>query len=141
MTRYEQFNEMIFEACCKKSIGNAINKARQKKAARAQIEQPLSTLTDTNLYALSKEDKSVDWLEEPCHIFQIQGLNFPVYDQKLSCALSHLLPKDREIVLLHFFSELTDIKIAPLLHISRSTVARRRKAAMERLRELMENPA
>ena len=141
MTRYEQFNEMTFEAYCKKAISNAILKERQKKAARGKLEQSLSALTDADLYALSKEDESADQTGEPCRVFHVGEMDFPVYDEKLGLALSYLMPKDREIVLLYFFKELTDAEVAPLVHMSRSTVARRRKAAMERLRELMENTA
>ena len=68
-----------------------------------------------------------------------EGMNIPVYHEKLSQALTYLMPKDREIILLYFFKGLKDEKIASLIHISRPTVSRRRKAAMKRLRELMED--
>ena len=68
-----------------------------------------------------------------------EGMNIPVYHEKLSQALTYLMPKDREIILLYFFKGLKDAKIASLIHISRPTVSRRRKAAMKRLRELMED--
>lgn len=139
MTRFEKFNEMIFESYCKKSIGNAIKKERKKKAARGQIEQPFSMLTDTVLYALSAVNEETSQTEKPCQIFRIQEMNFPIYNQKLSWALSHLMPKDREIILLYFFKGLKDAKVALLVHMSRATVARRRKVAINRLRELMED--
>ena len=139
MTIFEKFNEMIFESYCKKSISNAIKKERHKKATRGQIEQPLSALTDAVLYALSKENAGVHQTDEPCQIFHMREMNFPVYDERLSWALSHLMPRDREIVLLYFFEGLKDAKIAPLVHMSRATVARRRQAAMTLLRELMED--
>lgn len=139
MTRFEKFNETLFESYCKKSIENAINKERQKKATRWKLEQPFDVLTDAVLYALSAENDGTSQNDEPCQIFKIQGMNFPVYNQRLSWALSHLMPKDREIVLLYFFKGLKDANVAPLVHMSRATVARRRKAAMERLRELMED--
>ena len=68
-----------------------------------------------------------------------EGMNIPVYHEKLSQALTYLMPKDREIILLYFFKGLKDEKIASLIHISRPTVSRRRKATMKRLRELMED--
>lgn len=68
-----------------------------------------------------------------------EGMNIPVYHEKLSQALTYLMPKDREIILLYFFKGLKDAKVAPLVHMSRPTVSRRRKAAMNRLRELMED--
>ena len=139
MKRFERFNEMIFESYCMKSVLNAIKKERNRKDARGEVEQSLSTLTDAMLYALSTEDDEMIQAEKPHQIFCIHGRNIPIYDPKLSCALSHLMPADREIVLLYFFRELTDEKIAPLVHMSRPTVYRRRKAATRRLRELMED--
>ena len=139
MKRFERFNEMIFESYCMKSVLNAIKKERNRKDARGEVEQSLSTLTDAMLYALSTEDDEMIQAEKPHQIFCIHGRNIPIYDPKLSCALSHLMPADREIVLLYFFRELTDEKIAPLVHMSRPTVSRRRKVATRRLRELMED--
>ena len=141
MTRFEQFNEMLFESYCKKSVSNAIKKEREKKAARGQLELSFSVLTDAVLYALSTENEETSQPEKPYHIFSVQGMNFPVYNEKLSQALSYLMPRDREIILLYFFKGLKDANVAPLVHMSRPTVARRRKAAMKRLRELMEDSA
>ena len=139
MKRFERFNEIIFESYCMKSVLNAIKKERNRKDARGEVEQSLSTLTNAILYALSTEDDEVIQAKKPHQIFCVHGGNIPIYDPKLSCALSHLMPADREIVLLYFFRELTDEKIAPLVHMSRPTVSRRRKAATRRLRELMED--
>ena len=139
MKRFERFNEIIFESYCMKSVLNAIKKERNRKDARGEVEQSLSTLTDAILYALSTEDDEVIQAKKPHQIFCVHGGNIPIYDPKLSCALSHLMPADREIVLLYFFRELTDEKIAPLVHMSRPTVSRRRKVATRRLRELMED--
>lgn len=139
MTRFEQFNEMLFESYCKKSVSNAIKKEREKKAARGQLELSFSVLTDAVLYVLSTENDGGSQSEEPCQIFSVLGMNIPVYNEKLSQALSYLMPKDREIILLYFFKGLKDANVAPLVHMSRPTVARRRKAAMKRLRELMED--
>ena len=139
MKRFERFNEIIFESYCMKSVLNAIKKERNRKDARGEVEQSLSTLTDAILYALSTEDDEMIQAEKTHQIFCVHGGNIPIYDPKLSCALSHLMPADREIVLLYFFRELTDEKIASLVHMSRPTVSRRRKAATRRLRELMED--
>jgi len=40
MTRFEVFNEILFEPYCKKSVGNAIKKEREKKTARGKLELP-----------------------------------------------------------------------------------------------------
>ena len=139
MTRFEKFNEMLFESYCMKSVSNAIKKEREKKATRGKLELSFSALTDAVLYALSTQNDGTSQPEKPCQVFSVQGMNIPVYHEKLGQALSHLMPKDREIILLYFFKGLKDAKVAPLVHMSRPTVSRRRKAAMKRLRELMED--
>lgn len=140
-TRYEAFNEITFEAYCKKAVVNAIKKERNRKTARGKQEVSLSSLTEAALYTLPIEDDGDTTREEPYRTFRFQEMRFPVYDPKLSQALSYLLPKDREIILLHFFKGLTDAKVAALVHTSQATVFRRRNAAMKRLRELVENYA
>ena len=139
MTRFEQFNEMMFEAYCKKTVSNAAKKECQKKAARGLMEQSLSELTDATLYGVVAESGEVEQPEEPCQIFYVQEMNIPVYEPELSKALSYLMPKDREIILLYYFKGLKDAKIALLVHMGVSTVSRRRRAATKRLRELIEN--
>ena len=139
MTRFEQFNEMMFEAYCKKAVSNAAKKECQKKAARGLMEQSLSKLTDATLYGVVAESGEVEQPEEPCQIFYVQEMNIPVYEPELSKALYYLMPKDREIILLYYFKGLKDAKIALLVHMGVSTVSRRRRAATKRLRELIEN--
>ncbi len=56
MKRFERFNEMVFESYCMQSVLNAIKKERNRKDARREVEQSLSTLTDAMLYTLSTED-------------------------------------------------------------------------------------
>lgn len=139
MTRFEKFNEMLFESYCKKSVSNAINKERERKATKGKLELSFSVLTDVALYALSTKNDRTSQPEKPCQIFSVQKMNIPIFHEKLGQALSHLMPKDREIILLYFFKGLKDVEVAPLVHMSRPTVSRRRKAAMKRLRELMED--
>lgn len=139
MSRFEIFNEIMFEAYCKKAVRNATKKERQKKSKRGQMEQSLSTLTDAALYSLAAESDEAEQSEESCQTFHVQGMNIPVYGLKLSKALSYLMPKNREIILLYFFKGLKDTQIAPLVHLSASAVSRRRRATIMRLRELIEN--
>lgn len=139
MIQYEKYNENNFEAYCKKCINNAVLKERERKAALGKTELSFSDLTDSLLQTMFTEDDLTDRMEEEYQIFQVYGMRFYIYNQKLGCALAHLLPKDREIVLLYFFGEMTDEDVALLVKKSRATVSRRRKAAMERLRKLMED--
>lgn len=65
------------------------------------------------------------------------GVDVIASDERLSRAISYLLPKDREIGLLSYFTELTDEEVVQRVKLSRSTVQRRRTAALDKLREML----
>lgn len=137
-TRYEKFNEITFEAYAKSAINKSILKERLKKAARGQREQSYFTLTDAMLHEISCEDAGIKQAERTCRVFQVRGLNISVYGEKLGQALSYLMPRDREIILLYFFvGEKTD-KVAHLMNIDPATVRRRRKVTLRKLRDYLE---
>lgn len=137
--RYEQFNELTFEAYIKSAIDKSVLKARIRKAARQEKEQPVSTLADAVLNALAAEDADSIQDEMDCEVFDVRGIKVPVYGQSLGQALYHLMPQDREIILLYFFLGLDDLKISKVVHLSRSTIQRRRNAAMDKLRTFLED--
>lgn len=56
-------------------------------------------------------------------------------------AMARLEPQDREIILLHFVSELPVTTVAKILGISRFAVHRRLKAAKEKLKKELEGSA
>lgn len=133
-TRYQSYNELTFEAYCKTSIDHAILKGRMEQAKRAALEVPLSNLTEADLYRLYVQSQEAPISVSEQITFTVQGINIPVRDAQLGRALSFLLPKYREVVLLHYFMDMSDPQIASLLHISKSAVQRRRTAALERLK-------
>lgn len=137
-TRYEIFNEMTFEAYCKTAIGRSVLKERLRKAEKAKREQPLSIFTDAMLYEISCEDAGSEQTETVCRTFYVRDVAVPVHGEKLGQALSYLMPRDREIVLSYFFLGLTVKRIAQQLGITPATVTRRRKAAVAKLRDLLE---
>ena len=136
--RYERFNDITFEAYCKKAIDRAILKVRQRQAARAKREVPLADLPENALYDVGAEDKKLERAEDERRVFHVRGIDIPVSDQRLAQALFYLLPKDREIVLLSYFAELTDGEVAQRVKLSRPTVQRRKNAALGKLREMLE---
>lgn len=136
MGRYEDYNEMLYEAYCKAAIDNAILKARQKKTAHGQLVSSLSDLSDADLFTLA-EVQEPEPLDKPS-TYHIQGQTIQVRDQKLGQALSSLLPKDREILLLYYFLGLRDEAVAKRLNMSRATVQRRREKAQKKLKTILE---
>lgn len=136
-SRYERFNELTFEAYCKKAIDRAILKARQRQSMLAKREVSLSELPENALYDVGAEDVNLERAEAERRIFHVRGIDIPVSDQQLAKALSCLLPRNREIILLAYFAELTDEEVAQKLKLSRSTVQRRRTSALDKLREML----
>lgn len=115
-------------------IDHAILKGRMEQAKRAALEIPLSDLTEADLYRLYVQSQEAPISVSEQVTFTVQGINIPVRDTQLGRALSFLLPKYRDVVLLHYFMDMSDPQIANLLHISKSAVQRRRTAALERLK-------
>lgn len=136
MGRYEGYNERLYEAYCKAAIDNAILKARQKKAAHGQLVSSLSDLSDAELFSLTDEWEP-ELPDEP-FTYHIQGQTIQIKDQKLGQALSSLLPRDREIILLYYFLGLRDEAVAKRLNMSRATVQRRREKAQKKLKTILE---
>ena len=136
-SRYERFNEITFEAYCKAAINNAILRVRQRRAQREKREVLLSDLPENALYDVGTEDGELERAEAERCVFRVRGIDVAVSDERLAQAISCLLPKNREIVLLSYFAELTDEEVAQRVNLSRSTVQRRRTSALDKLREML----
>lgn len=137
-TRYERYNEITFDAYCKAAVDKAILKERLKKAARGQKEQSLSMLTGEDLPAVSLEELEQGFSESAGQSFRVLDEVIQVNDLKLGPALSCLLPQERAIILLRYFRDMRDGKIASRLGMAHSTVHRKRKRAEAKLRMLLE---
>lgn len=110
---------------------------RQRRAAREKREVLLADLPENALYDVGAEDKELERAEDERRVFHVRGVDIAVSDERLARAISYLLPKDREIVLLSYFAELTDEEVSQRVKLSRPTVQRRRKAALDKLREML----
>lgn len=139
MKRYERFNETVFEAYCKTAIDNAILKERMKKSERNKVEPNFSTVGDMVINSIPAEDDGTSQVELEYQIFQVAGRTIRVHNLKLAKAMQYLLPRDRNILLLSFFTEMKDVQIAKVLKSTRPTVQRRRTITVEKLRHLMED--
>ena len=137
--RYTQFNEVTFEAYIKAAVDKSVLKARLKKAARCEQEQTFSMLSEAFLSTLAADETENERAEMDCHTFNVRGIKIPVYGKKLADAISYLLPRDREIILLYFFLGLTDKKISEVIGCSRTTIQRRRADALEKLEKSLED--
>lgn len=140
--RYEQFNEMTFEAYVKSAIDKAVMKARKRQTARERREQSFSTMTDVELYSISQEDKGIRQVEqaEPVgKVFRVRGMDIPIYGEQLGQVLMFLSAMNREIVLMYYYLKMSDPQISRILGISKSTVNRRRNDTIKKLHILLED--
>lgn len=122
--------EESFDSFCKNLIRNESINAHKEYSRRARNEVSLSTLDPNQLEYTSDCPVS--------ERFVAQGHAVYVSDAALSDALRFLPPIHREIILLSFFLELSDVEIGRLLQVDARTIGYRRKAALKKLRYALE---
>lgn len=137
--RYERFNEITFETYCKAAIDKSVLKERQRKAKRAEKEVPFSALSDIDIEAIPTEDAVVEYVDNEKVLFTIDGQMIMIRNLRIGQAISFLLPRDREIIVLFYFAGKNEAEIAERFRVDRTTINRRRRAAEQKLRKLLED--
>lgn len=100
--RFERYNEITFEAYCKAAIDHAIRRGIQKKEHRAEMERPLSALSDALLFKLNPSDPPQEAALDANVSFDVRGQRIVVHNAELGQALTYLPLRKREITLLYF---------------------------------------
>ena len=135
MEDFRLFHEDNFDSFSKSTIKKASANIRRKLAAQSERETELSVLPIQTLQKLCTEDT---YREEESVIFHIWGQTVVVHDSRLGQALFALPPKRRDIVLLYYFAGHNEPQIGRLLHLDASTINRRRSAALNHLKAILE---
>jgi RNA polymerase sigma factor (sigma-70 family) len=126
--------QQTFDSFCKKVLKNTARELYRKNQRQESQEVPFSGLTAYEFSALSAED-SYDATEA---VFDVQGDEIVVTDGDIAEALKGLPQEKRDIVLLSYFLEMTDRKIAERMDILRRTVTNRRTSSLRELKRIME---
>lgn len=136
MTRKEYDEQLVktFIAFCRTVLRNEAINIHKELAARAEKEVPLSALSPSELAKLRYEDTYHPYRRT----YYVQGNPVHVKDQSLGEVLQYLSPQRRDVILLTYFLDYSDADIARLLRISSPTVSDRKKAALKKLKELLE---
>lgn len=137
-TKYERFNEILFSSYCKTCISNAVLRGRMEKAKYASKEVSIETLNDNVLYSFSISSTELDRANFDITIFEIDGFKIAVHDSDIASALSCIVRKKRDILLLYYFMDMTDKEIGERLGINMHTVRCRRLAALRDLKLWMD---
>ncbi|MEI3614075.1 RNA polymerase sigma factor [Pseudogracilibacillus sp. SO30301A] len=126
-----------FNAFCKLVLKNEAINIYNKRKQRQAKEMTISDLTPqekNQIYTLDKQYEGEDG-----EFFQVAGKK--ITPQLLAEALRNLPIEKRKTVLLYYFFDKSDIEIAELLEIPRSTVQYRRTSSFKRLKRFLEEHA
>lgn len=133
---FDSYNEVTFELYTLTGIDRAILKEKMRKSKQREYEVPLSELSNDQFSRLSI-GLPLEELEQVTISFFVGDTQFTIHNQKLGQALSYILKTKRDILLLYYFLGLSDTEIARRMKISKSTVQRRRVAAIKELKGFM----
>lgn len=122
----EEHIEHTFDSYCKRVIKNAACDYYNGKNKRAAYEVPLDDRLPT-----------VDSYFQRDYIFHVQGFDVIITNPTLARALQGLMPDKRTIILLTCCLDLPDRIVAPLVQVSRRTVAYKRAQALQELRRCL----
>ncbi len=116
----------MFCAYCRRTLRNARTDIIRKQAREARWETVFSDMHESELNRLASPDALIS--EEV--VFEVVGREVVVMDTVLAEAIHGLSKGDQAIVLLYYFAEWTDRRIAEELGCPRSTVQFRRSKAL-----------
>ena len=116
----------MFCAYCRRTLRNARTDIIRKQAREARWETVFSDMHESELNRLASPD---DLISEEV-VFEVVGREVVVMDTVLAGAIHGLSKGDQAIVLLYYFAEWTDRRIAEELGCPRSTVQFRRSKAL-----------
>lgn len=126
--------ENQFDYLCKQVIKDERVNYLKHLAYRSSKEIAFSELDNQAIQNIAVSDsKPSDY-----DTFSVKGFLINVKSELLGEALKKVSNKQREILLLHYFLEMSDQEIGELLELHRSNVYRNRKKALKVLKTFME---
>jgi len=123
-----------FDCFCKKVLKYKARDYSAKLRRRAEREVNFSELSTYGLENQAVTDRYFD--DE--HIFSVNDENVSLADGELAEALKEPSPDKREIILLSYFFDMTDMEIGKQMNLVRRTVAYRRTSSLRELKKIME---
>lgn len=105
-------------------------------ARQADREARLSDLSPSEIGKHASVTDSYRLYSKP---YKVCNYVIQVSDPVVGEALQYLTPQRREVILLYYFLELTDVEIGRLLHIDNTTAQYRRRSALKQLKKLVED--
>ena len=131
---YELDKQHAFDAFCKKVLRNDVRNYYDEMKRLRDKEVSFSELSERELEQLSTTDKYFATEQT----FNVLGNDVIVTDESIAEALRNLPERNRDIILLSYFLELSDREIGKKLNLIRSTVQYQRTSTLRELKKIME---
>ena len=130
---FEHIVRIQFNALMMTVIKCTVKSRNRQFARRSKHEILFCELSDAKNLECGTTDKySCDYIS-----FEVLNFTMQISNEKLAVALYKLSSKERDIILLHYFQNMSDQEIAELYHVSRSAVYRRRSNGLKKLKVLL----
>lgn len=133
---FQEYKECTFDAFAKAVIRNAGTSIYRKESFEARKQTKLysqfnypgfSQLSNNNEDLVSQQSLIIQ------ETFHVHKFAITVSNPDLARAIRLIKPKLREAILLSNFTDMTDLEVAAILGIPKSTLHDRKKAALRRL--------
>lgn len=130
---FQETIENQFDYICKRAMEDE-RKDYFKHLSRLSKKEV--SFSDTGDY-LVNQFSTVDKHSTDFQLFMSNGFSIRVESDLLSEALRNLSEKKRDIILLSYFMDMSDMEIAELLELNRSTVYRHRTSGLAFIKKFM----
>lgn len=134
MLSKEEIVIIKFDACVTKGLENEL---KYRKRSRTNLAKRV-----VNFSEMSKADEKKLYLEDEYEVFRetitTSLFDATIHDELLHKALLSLKEKNREIILLKYWGELTDFEIGQAMSMSRQMVQYHRNCALKLLKKKIE---
>ncbi|WP_418205723.1 RNA polymerase sigma factor [Anaerotignum faecicola] len=130
---FEHIVRIQFNALMKTVIKCTVKSRNRQFVRHSKREILFCELSDTkNLECETTDKYSCDYIS-----FEVLNFTMQISNEELAVALYKLSSKERDVILLHYFQNMSDQEIAELYHVSRSAVYRRRSNGLKKLKVLL----
>ena len=130
----QEYHVHAFDAFCKRVIRNAAVDAFRKTKRKQKVEMDIDDPMIAYIHSIQTHDTYTLY----SRTYYVKDQPIVVRDKNLGEALQYIIPQKRAVILLSYFAGYSDTEVANILGVSPTSIARRKKSALLRLRELLE---
>lgn len=130
----QEYHVHAFDAFCKRVIRNAAVDAFRKTKRKRKVEMDIDDPMIAYIHSIQTHDTYTLY----SRTYYVKEQPIVVRDKNLGEALQYIIPQKRAVILLSYFAGYNDTEVANILGVSPTSIARRKKSALLRLRELLE---